>query len=191
MIRCAFVSHHTGYGGAELMLLTLLERLDRARVAPIVLTPGEGMLTEGARARGAEVRVVPVSRGLLGVARGGAPSRLDALRAVAALPVASARLARAIRATRADVVVTNSAKAHVYGSLAGRLARRPVVWRMHDTMDSADFAGSTRRLLLAIGRRAPVLVLTVSDSTGRALIEGGVPAGRAAPSRRAARSMPL
>ena len=98
MIRCAFVSHHTGYGGAELMLLTLLERLDRARVAPIVLTPGEGMLTEGARARGAEVRVVPVSRSLLGVSRGGAGSRLDALRAVAALPVASARLARAISA---------------------------------------------------------------------------------------------
>ena len=180
MIRCAFVSHHTGYGGAELMLLTLLERLDRARVAPIVLTPGEGMLTEGARARGAEVRVVPVSRSLLGVSRGGAGSRLDTLRAAAALPVASARLARALAACRADVVVTNSAKAHVYGSLAGRLARRPVVWRMHDTMDSADFAGSTRRLLLAIGRRAPVRVLTVSDSTGRALIEGGVPAGRVA-----------
>ncbi len=51
---------------------------------------------------------------------------------------------------------------------------------MHDTMDSADFAGSTRRLLLAIGRRVPVLVLAVSDSTGRALVEGGVPAGRVA-----------
>jgi glycosyltransferase involved in cell wall biosynthesis len=138
------------------------------------------MLTEGARALGAEVRVVPVAPALLGVSRGGADSRRDALRAAAALPAAAARLARAIRACRADVVVTNSAKAHVYGSLAARLARRPLVWRMHDTIDSADFAGSTRRLLLAIGRRAPVLVLAVSDSTGRALVEGGVPAERVA-----------
>ncbi len=178
VIRCAFVSHHTGYGGAELMLLTLLERLDRARVTPILLTPGEGMLTEGARARGAEVAGragLPVAAGRLARrARARASTRCGPRRPC---PSPRPRLARAISAARADVVVTNSAKAHVYGSLAGRLARRPVVWRMHDTMDSADFAGSTRRLLLAIGRRVPVLVLTVSDSTGRALVEGGVPAG--------------
>jgi glycosyltransferase involved in cell wall biosynthesis len=100
------------------------------------------------------------------------------MRAAAALPAAVARLARAIRSCRSDVVVTNSAKAHVYGSLAGRLARRPVVWRMHDTMDSADFAGSTRRLLLAVGRRIPARILTVTDATGRVLVAGGVPAGR-------------
>ena len=57
------------------------------------------------------------------------------------------------------MVVTNSTKAHVYGSLAGRLARRPVVWRIHDTMDSPDFSGSASRLLLGIGRRIPARVL--------------------------------
>ena len=178
MIRCVFVNHYTGYGGAELMLLTLLGRLDRSRVTPILMAPGEGVLTAGARSLGVETRIVRVAPSLLGVARGGAGSRLGAVSAVAALPATAYRLARAIRGARADVVVTNSAKAHVYGSLAGRLAGRPVVWRMHDTMDSPDFAGSTRRLLLAIGRRVPALVLPVSDSTGRALIEGGIPARR-------------
>jgi glycosyltransferase involved in cell wall biosynthesis len=178
VIRCAFVNHHTGYGGAELMLLTLLERLDRSRVTPVLLTPGEGLLTEGALALGVETRVVPVSPSLLGVGRGGAGSRLGTAAAVAALPASCVRLARAIAAARADVVVTNSAKAHVYGSLAGRLARRPVVWRMHDTSDSPDFGPSTRRLLLAVGRRVPALVLAVSESAGRALIEGGIPADR-------------
>jgi glycosyltransferase involved in cell wall biosynthesis len=180
VIRCVFVNHYTGYGGAELMLLTLFERLDRSRVTPILIAPGEGVLTAGARSLGVETRIVPVAPSLLGVARGGAGSRLGAVSAVAALPATAHRLARAIRGARADVVVTNSAKAHVYGSLAGRLARRPVVWRMHDTMDSSDFAGSTRRLLLAIGRRVPALVLPVSDSTGRALIEGGIPRERVA-----------
>jgi glycosyltransferase involved in cell wall biosynthesis len=177
-VRCAFINHYTGYGGAELMLLTLLERIDRSRVAPILITPGEGLLTEGARELGVETAVVPVSPTLLDVARGGAGSRLGAVSAVGALSVAAVRLARAIARVKADVVVTNSAKAHVYGSLAGRLARRPVVWRIHDTMDSPDFGGSTRKLLLTIGRRIPALVLTVSDSTGRPLIEGGIPRER-------------
>jgi glycosyltransferase involved in cell wall biosynthesis len=177
-VRCAFINHYTGYGGAELMLLTLLERIDRSRVAPILITPGEGLLTEGARELGVETVVVPVSPALLDVARGGAGSRLGALSALWTLPAAAVRLARAISRVKADVVVTNSAKAHVYGSLAGRLARRPVVWRIHDTMDSPDFGGSTRRLLLAIGRRIPALVLTVSDSTGRPLIAGGIPRER-------------
>lgn len=177
-VRCAFINHYTGYGGAELMLLTLLERIDRSRVAPILITPGEGLLTEGARELGVETAIVPVSPALLDVARGGAGSRLGAASAVGALPVAAVRLARAIARVKADVVVTNSAKAHVYGSLAGRLARRPVVWRIHDTMDSPDFGGSTRKLLLTIGRRIPALVLTVSDSTGRPLIAGGIPRER-------------
>jgi glycosyltransferase involved in cell wall biosynthesis len=178
VIRCAFVNHYTGYGGAELMLLTLLERLDRSRVRPVLMTPGEGLLTDGARKLGVEVRVVPVAPSLLGATRGGAGSRLGAASIAVTLPAAAARLARAIASARADVVVTNSAKAHVYGSIAGRLARRPVVWRMHDTVDSSDFGGSTRRLLLAIGRWAPRLVLSVSDSAGRALVEGGIPAER-------------
>jgi glycosyltransferase involved in cell wall biosynthesis len=178
VIRCAFVNHYTGYGGAELMLLTLLERLDRARVSPVLMVPGEGLLTDGARELGVETRVVPVAPSLLGATRGGARSRLAAASVAVTLPAASVRLARAIASARADVVVTNSAKAHVYGSLAGRLARRPVVWRMHDTVDATDFGGSTRRLLYAIGRRVPARILSVSDSAGRALAEGGVPAGR-------------
>lgn len=177
-VRCVFINHYTGYGGAELMLLTLLERIDRSRVTPILLTPGEGLLTEGARELGVETAIVPVSPALLDVARAGAGSRFGAMSAVAGLPVAAVRLARAISRVKADVVVTNSAKAHVYGSLAGRLARRPVVWRIHDTMDSPDFGGSTRRLLLAIGRRVPALVLPVSDSTGLPLIDGGIPRAR-------------
>ena len=177
-IRCAFVNHYSGYGGAEFMLLRLLERLDRSRVVPIVFAATDGLLVEEARALGVDTRVVPVSPALLEVARGGSGSRGGALAAAAALPVASLRLAREIARARTDVVVTNSAKAHVYGSLAGWLARRPVVWRIHDTMDSADFAGSTRKLLLEIGRRVPRRVLAVSDACGLPLIQGGIPAER-------------
>ena len=177
VIRAAFVNHHTGLRRRrdDAADAARAPRSRPRRAGPV--DAGRGLLTEGARDLGVEVRVVPVAPSLLGVTRGGAGSPLGS-----AAPDAPAgrrpAAARAIRAAGADVVVTNSAKAHVYGSLAGRLARRPVVWRIHDTMDSADFAGSTRRLLLAVGRRIPARILTVTDATGRVLVAGGVPPER-------------
>ncbi|MGE0027960.1 MAG: glycosyltransferase family 4 protein [Thermoleophilia bacterium] len=177
-LRCAFVNHYTGYGGAELMLLTLLERIDRDRVAPILIAPGEGLLTERARELGLRVQVAPIPAAVLDVARAGADSTASAARAALGLPLAVARTARAISRAKAEIVVTNSAKAHVYGTLAGRLVRRPVVWRIHDTMDSPDFGGTTRRLLLTLGRHLPARILTVSDSTAKPLLDAGVPPAR-------------
>lgn len=177
-VRAALVNHYTGFGGAEAMLLTALEGLDRDRVDPVLFTPDEGRLTAEARALGVRVRTVPVAPALLAVARGGAASHADAARALAALPAAARRLARALAAERAEVVMTNSAKAHVYGSLAAGLARRPLLWRMHDTITSPDFAASLRRVLVAIGRRLPRRVLAVSDAAGAALVAAGIPAER-------------
>jgi glycosyltransferase involved in cell wall biosynthesis len=171
----AFVNHYVGRGGAEEMLLTLLEHLDRSLIDPVLLVPGPGDLPDRAAKAGTPVRYVPVDRALLEVARGGAGSRAAAARAAAASLAAAATHALAIRRARADLVVTNSAKAHVYGSVAGALARRPVVWRMHDTIDSPDFAGAMRRLLVAVGARIPRRVLAVSDTAGAALVRAGVP----------------
>jgi glycosyltransferase involved in cell wall biosynthesis len=170
------VTHYAGYGGAEVMLVTLLEHLDRSRVEPVVFVPTEGYVTEEARRLGVPVRVVPASPALLSVSRGGAGQ--SAARAAAGLARLVPRLARELRRERVDVVVTNSAKAHLYGSLAGLLARRPVVWRMHDTMDSPDFAGWLSRAVLTIGRRIPRRVLVVSTAAGGALTRGGIPPER-------------
>ena len=71
---------------------------------------------------------------------GGGP--LGTLRAAGALAATVARLARRMRSMEIDVVVTNSAKAHVYGSIAAYVSRKPVVWRLHDTLDSPDFGSS-------------------------------------------------
>lgn len=159
------------------MLLTFLEALDRTRVAPILIVPTEGRLPSSARALGVPVAIVPVESSILEVTRGGADV-LTTVRAALALPVSVARLARALRKFDVDVVVTNSAKAHFYGSLAGVLSRKPVAWRLHDTMDSPDFSRSLFRLLIALAKRVPRSILCVSDACAAPLLLAGVPASR-------------
>ena len=66
----------------------------------------------------------------------------DPLRFGPSLLKASARVARLARRTDADLIYTNSQKAHVYGGIAARMSRRP--WVMH------------QRDILAPALRAPV-----------------------------------
>ncbi len=176
-LRCAFVNHYVDWGGAEGMLLTVFEAVDRSRLEPLLLVPGEGRLPAGARALGVEVLVVPVDASVLGLTRGGA-GPLGSLRAAGGLATSVFRLARSIRASNVDIVVTNSAKAHVYGSLAAAVSRKPLVWRLHDTLDSPDFGSSAYRLLISIAKRLPRMVLCVSDSCAAPLRREGVPPDR-------------
>ncbi len=176
-LRCAFVNHYVGWGGAEGMLLTLFEAVDRSRVAPVLVVPGEGRLPAGARALDVPVTVVPVDSSVLEVTRGGAGA-FAAIRAVAGLIRSVARLTRALRGMDLDIVVTNSAKAHVYGSIAANLSRTPVVWRLNDTLDSPDFSRSLYKLLIALGKRVPRAILCVSDASAAPLLREGVPPSR-------------
>ncbi len=118
---------HTGLGGAERSLVTLVRRLaDELRITVVV--PADGPLAAAIRAAGGACRVVawPAALASLGErARRPGPVRLVAAgvafaRVVARLRVALVRLAP-------DVVVTNGTKAHVLGALA-RPHGVPLVW---------------------------------------------------------------
>ena len=92
----------------------LVERLRRAGIAVHVLPLGS--LADARRRR------VPVERRLV----------LDGVNWVRAVR-------RLIRALEVDVVVTNSQKAHLAGSLAARSSGVPVVWRLHDIVVPETF----------------------------------------------------
>ena len=88
------------------------------------------------------------------------------------------RLARFIRREGFDLVLTNSAKADIYGGMAGWLARRPVVWRLHDIVDSETFNRLNRFLFRAGATLFATRVLAVSEAVRQALVGLGVPAGK-------------
>lgn len=174
--KVLIANHVVRVAGAEQALLRLLDEIDRDLFEPALACPEEGPLTDELRKRGMAVRTGYPTPRLLKIRRRSLGS--DRL-AVLAYPLDMARtvlgLARLIRREGFDLVFTNSAKADIYGSLAGRLAGRPVVWRIHDVVDEEAFSRLNVWLLKTCARRLAALVITPSPAVRDALVRLGVP----------------
>jgi glycosyltransferase involved in cell wall biosynthesis len=174
--RLLIVNHAVEIGGAEYVLLKLLDALDPALFEPALACPFDGPFTEEARRRSIPVFLGHPSRRLLAIQQKslGRP-RL----AIAAYPFdmagSVARLARLVRAGSFDLVLTNSAKADVYGSLAARLAGRPVAWKLNDIVDTDTFSRLNVWLLKTAARHLARTVITDSRAAEDAMASLGVP----------------
>jgi glycosyltransferase involved in cell wall biosynthesis len=158
-LRVAFVDQ-TGdiTGGAQESLALLLEHLP-AYVTPELLLFNDGAYADRARALGVPVTIFPVSLRVSAATR-----EAPRTAAFAALP-AVFRLAALLRRKRADVVYTNTVKAHFIGALAARLAGVPAVAHLRDILD-----GNSRRALrmvLAGSTRRRIAISRVVDQTYR------------------------
>ena len=168
--RLLIANHAVEMGGAERVLLRFLDAMDRDLFEPALACPHRGPLVEAAEERGVRVHLgYPASR-LLEVRRkslGG--NRLERL----AYPLDMARtvagLSRLIREEGYDLVLTNSAKADIYGSLAARLAGRPVAWRLHDIVDRDAFSRLNVVLFRTFASLFAARVLAVSGAVRDAL----------------------
>lgn len=125
--RVVVVDHTAELGGAELALVRLLDAVgERAEVTTLLLS--EGPLVDLLRARGHEVRVVPM--GDAATIRRHDLVRMS-LSPVRLAPVV-ARVVSVIHDLDVDVIHTTSLKADVLGLAVAVLARRPIVWHVHD-----------------------------------------------------------
>ncbi|MBE0565095.1 MAG: glycosyltransferase [Krumholzibacteria bacterium] len=177
--RLLIINHAVDLGGAERTLLDLLDHLDRDRFSPAVACPHEGPLTAELARRSIPLhfghprpRLLDIKRQSLGT------SPLAPLAYPLDLALTVRDLAALIRRERFDLVYTNSAKADVYGSLAGRLAGRPVVWRLHDIVGPAAFSRLNLMLFRLAATHLTDRVLAVSGVVRDALVGLGVPAAK-------------
>lgn len=173
--RPLIVNHAVEIGGAERVLLRFLDRMDRALFEPALACPHEGPLVEEARKLGLTVHLGYPSARLLEVKRKSLGSgRLAMLAYPYDMAVTVTGLATLIRRNGYDLVLTNSAKADIYGSLAARLAGRPVVWRLHDIVDSDAFSRLNILLFRVFAGLFAAKVLAVSHAVRDALVARGV-----------------
>ncbi|MBY4781114.1 glycosyltransferase family 4 protein [Burkholderia dolosa] len=145
-------------GGAELSLLEIMKHM---RANADVLLFDDGPFRAALDEIGARVDVVDQGA-LAGVRKQGGVS-MRALTQLAALVRDVAR-----RARRADVIYANTQRAMVGGALAGRLARKPVVWHLRDIVSDEHFG---RKQLLAIkycARLGITRVIANSDASAQA-----------------------
>lgn len=137
-------NHGEIVGGGEVSLLALLGELDRFRWAPTVVVPSWGAAADRCVALGLPTEVVP----LPGLRRPGPAMVRSAL-----------ALRRLVHRTGAVLLHANGSRAMCYAGLAGRLARRPVLWHVR----VADSDGLLDRLLL----RLAGAVIVNSNAVGR------------------------
>ncbi|MET0435656.1 MAG: glycosyltransferase, partial [Cellulomonas sp.] len=170
-VRVVVLDHTAQLGGAELALLRTVRALDPAAVEVTVVLFADGPLAGRLRDAGVAVRVLPLDPRIAQTDRAAAGrSALGAARSAAATLPFVARLARLLRDLQPDVVHTTSLKADVLGLPAARLARRPLVWHVHDRIAEDYLPAPVARVLRVLARRGPRHVVVNSHATARTLL---------------------
>jgi glycosyltransferase involved in cell wall biosynthesis len=164
--RVLFIDHAGVLGGAELYLQDLARHF---RDTSSVVLFEDGAFRESLDAEGLRVQVLAASRGMQTVARQG--GALQSLRAIPGLVNLVRRVARL--AGDYDVLFANSQKALIVTALAGRLARRPVIWNLHDILTADHFSGLNRMVAVRFGNALTDRVIVNSRATRAAFVDSG------------------
>jgi glycosyltransferase involved in cell wall biosynthesis len=115
MVKILYVSAAAERGGLEVVLLTTLRCLDRARFTPLVVLLDDGPLVRELEDAGATVQVVRAGR-VRNLWRGAQ---------------AVAKICRLIEGTGVSLVHTYNAKAHLYGGVAAARLGIPTLYHLH------------------------------------------------------------
>ncbi|WP_233830064.1 glycosyltransferase family 4 protein [Paraburkholderia sp. ZP32-5] len=120
-------------GGAELSLLEIVKAL-HSRIEVVLFD--DGPFRDALAKTGAEISVLDAGALKQVRKQGGSLPKGQALKGLVSLVRATAQRARS-----ADVIYANTQRAMVIGALAGKLARRPVVWHLRDIVSPEHFGG--------------------------------------------------
>ncbi|HDR9237575.1 TPA: glycosyltransferase [Burkholderia vietnamiensis] len=145
-------------GGAELSLLEIMKHM---RANADVLLFDDGPFRAALDEIGARVDVLDQGA-LAGVRKQGGVSA-GALKQFVALVRNVAR-----RARRAEVIYANTQRAMVVAALAGRLARKPVVWHLRDIVSGDHFGGKQLKAIKYCARFGITRVIANSDASAQA-----------------------
>lgn len=168
-LRVAILDHTAALGGAELALLRLLDHLP-PDVATHTILFADGPLAAALRAQGHSVEMFPLDPGIATVDRhaAGRSPLVAARNAARTLPFAL-RLGFQLRHLAPDVIHTTSLKADLIGVPAAWIARRPLVWHVHDRISPDYLPGPMARVVRALARHVPRQVIVNSAATAATL----------------------
>ena len=152
-------------GGAELSLLDIVKsRVDASRV----ILFSDGPFRQRLAAAGTPVTVI-AGDAIFGVRR-----RSGLFAAMKSAPALAALVWRvAARARSAEILYANTQKAFVVAALAGILARRPVVWHLHDILSSEHFSGAMRAITVRLANAKAACVIANSKASADAFRQAG------------------
>jgi glycosyltransferase involved in cell wall biosynthesis len=158
-----YLDHCARLSGAEIALLRLLPALEQ--IDAHVVLGEEGPLVYRLLRAGISVEVLPMPAAARNLRRDQLDQARETIAAAAPAGIYAARLARRLRRLRPDLVHTNSLKAALYGSIAAKAARIPVVWHLRDRLAEEYLPGVSARIVGAGASRLADAVIAVSGTT--------------------------
>lgn len=157
MTGVLLLDHSGELGGGE---LSLFDYASTTRLPVQVAVFESGPFVD--RLRDAAVAVEVISAGaVLDVRRNNGIAKV--LGIVPSLTRSIVALARRMRG--AQLVYANSQKALVVAALANGIARRPLIWHLHDIMTAAHFSGTMRRVAISLSNRFATHLIANSHAT--------------------------
>lgn len=119
MIRVLYIAPAGERGGAETVLLQLLQHVDRTQFELIVVCFQEGNFLTEMKKAAVDVEVLPAGR----------------FRDIRRARKVISQLVRIIHSREIHLVHCNGTGAHLYGSLAARMCGVPSVYHLHDVLE--------------------------------------------------------
>ncbi len=166
--RVLFVDQTAQLGGAELCLKDIVCNRSGNGSDCVILFQA-GPLEDSLMTSGIDVMVCPLGSRAANTRKGsGFTKKFSAL-------LDTIRLSRRVAAVarQFDVIYANTPKALVVSAIAGRLARRPVIYHLHDILSPEHFSKSNVRLLVHLANRFCQAVIANSHATADAFAEAG------------------
>jgi glycosyltransferase involved in cell wall biosynthesis len=163
--RVLFVCHTGSISGAELVLLDIVEPF----AGQSAFLFEDGPLAAALAGRGLKVAVSRWGQGLAQVRRDSSVLKV--------IPLVGRLLAIVVEvigaARRHDVVYANSQKAFVLSAIAAKIARRPLIWHLHDIISGAHFGAMQRRVQVTLANFCASRVVMPSQACADAFIAAG------------------
>jgi len=163
--RVLFVDHTGQIGGAELILLDVVDGRQQSSV--FLFEPGP--LGDALAKRQLNLIRSKWGSGLSQFRRDS--SLLTAIPLAGRLAAIIVEIARASRSH--DVVYANSQKAFVLAAIANVMVRRPLIWHLHDIISSDHFGAVQRRMQVLLANACARKVIVPSEVAAEAFIAAG------------------
>ncbi len=172
--KIAYLDHTQEMSGGEIYLLNLLKFLDKDQFSPVVILPCSGSLEIYLKELGIPVSIISASQRAIQLGKHqGMGNILSEMKSILSLAFTIGKIVRYLKREKVSLVHTNSIKANFYGSLAAKLAGKPVIWQLHDILTADFFSSFFGRLLTIWANFFDNVIICNSNATKKAFIECG------------------
>ncbi|MEK5258759.1 glycosyltransferase family 4 protein [Paenibacillus sp. FSL L8-0663] len=166
MMRVAYIDHTARWSGGEVALYNILTNIGE-HIDPLVILAEDGDLADRLRQRDIDVRIVPLDDSIRN--RGRNAVNLGAPAAAFRLLAYGRKLAPLLREEKVVCVHTNSLKSALYGTVAAKSAKLPLIWHIRDHIGPPYLKPIVAKGIRLMSRFLPNGVIANSKSTLSAL----------------------